>query len=418
MNEYVIGIDIGSSKIYAAVGKIDSEENLQIMGISSSKCEGLNKGIVIDIESTAKSIEKCKGQLQKMVEQDFNSAYLVVPGGICDLIESKGVVAVSALENTVTHKDKDRAIEASKFISITSDKEIIGVIPQDYVIDECDKIKDPVGMCGNKLEANVKVVTARSSVINNLIKSVEAAGLTVKGLELKPIAAASVVLSQEEKKFGAALVDVGAETIDLSVFSNGKLCYTSIIPFGGKAITNDLSVGLKVSMDEAENMKLKYGTLKKDVSNETFTCNNISGEFIEVKHGFLVDIIEARVSELLEFIKAELEKSGYEKSIERVILVGGGITLFKGIKDVGEEILNKPVRIGLPDYIGAASPLFSNVVGVLKNAIDENNKSSNRKNVVSDFIDDDLYDDEDDEIYAERKGLAKRIKNIFSNLFS
>jgi len=215
------------------------------------------------------------------------------------------------------------------------------------------------------------------------------------------------------------LVDVGAETIDLSIFSNGKLCYTSIIPFGGKAITNDLSVGLKVSMDEAENMKLKYGTLKKDVSNEIFTCNNISGEFIEVKHGFLVDIIEARVSELLEFIKAELEKSGYYESIERVILVGGGITLFKGIKDVGEEILNKPVRIGLPDYIGAASPLFSNVVGVLKNAIDENNKSSNRKNVVSDFIDDDLYDeDDDDEIYAERKGLAKRIKNIFSNLFS
>lgn len=413
MEEYVIGIDVGSSKVYAAVGRIEDEESLQIMGISSSKCEGLNKGIVIDIENTAKAIEKAVGQLKQMVNCELRDAFLVIPGGICELIDSKGVVAINSSENTIKESDKERAIEASKFLSMSNDKEIIGVIPRDYIIDEYDKIKDPVGMNGNKLEVNAKIVTARSIVVNNLIKSVEIAGLNVKGIELKPIAACSVVVTESEKRFGAALIDVGGETIDISIFTRGELCYTANIPFGGQAITNDLSVGLKIPMDDAENMKLKYGTLRKSPSNDKIKCRNILGEIIDVNQEFMIDIIEARVIELLEFTRAELIKSGYEDAIEKVILVGGGLSLLKGIKELSESVLNKHVKIGSPDYIGAASPVFSNVVGVLKNVVDEKLKEKEKSEY--EFLGNEFYDDD---IYAERKGLAKRIKNVFSNLFS
>ncbi|MFT5872643.1 MAG: cell division protein FtsA, partial [Clostridium sp.] len=338
MNKQIVGIDLGSSKICGAVGKISSNGKLQIIGITSVVCSGLNKSVVIDIDSTAEAIKQCVTQLERMTDTQISEAYISLPGGICELVRNTGMIAISSEDREIKQSDVDRVIEAAKLISVPLDKEIVGVEPEQYIVDGYDNIKDPIGMSGVRLEVEGQVVMAQSTVVSNLLKSVKRAGIKVNGIVLQPSAISEAVLRKEEKDMGIALVDVGAQTIDISIYKSGKLKYTSIIQLGGDNITNDISVCLKVSFSEGERLKLKYGSLIKGKGEDTSTIRvkDSYDTLMEIDNNLLVDIIHARVEELLHLIKRNLSSSGFYKETSGVVIVGGGISLFRGTNELSK----------------------------------------------------------------------------------
>lgn len=373
MSEYIVGIDIGSSKVCAAVGKVDKQGNLQIVGATSAKCYGVKKSMVVDIESTAEAISKCKKQLEIMTDATVDEAYLSIPGGLCDLVFTKGVVAVSSNDREISDKDVERVLNAAKIISISSDKEIIGIIPDRYSVDGQDNIMDPVGMNGVRLEVDAKVAVAQSSVISNLLKSMQAAGIMVVDIILQPFALLALSLSQEDKNISIAVVNIGADTIDLCIYKGGNICYTNLIPLGGNAVTNDIGKCLKISFTEAEELKNAFGDVKvsESISDDSIVINSAYSENLRIDKSLLIEIIKARVEELLFFVKDELVRKGYFDEIGTFIIAGGAISNFKGSADLCKTIFGKPVRIVSPGYSGISNPAYATAVGVIKKVFDE-----------------------------------------------
>lgn len=417
MNEQIVGIDLGSSKICASVGKISSNGKLQIIGITSVVCSGLNKSVVIDIDSTAEAIKKCITQLERMTDTQINEGYISLPGGICELVRNTGMIAISSEDREIKQSDVDRVIEATKLISVPPDKEIVGVEPEQYIVDGYNNIKDPRGMSGVRLEVEGQVVMAQSTVVTNLLKSVKRAGIKVNGIVLQPSAISEAVLRKEEKDMGIALVDVGAQTIDISIYKSGKLKHTSIIQLGGDNITNDISVCLKVPFSEGEKLKLKYGSLikEKGVDVEKIRVKDSYDNLMEIDNNLLVDIIYARVDELLHLIKRNLVNSGFYKETSGVVIVGGGIALFRGTNELSKVILDKSVRIGSPEYVGAASPIYVTAVGIVIQAVN-NIKTSNSS---LEELDEHSYDNKwskNKNIKVEN-GFASKIKGFFADFF-
>ncbi len=417
MNEQIVGIDLGSSKICGAVGNIGSNGKLQIIGITSVVCSGLNKSVVIDIDSTAEAIKQCITQLERMTDTQISEGYISLPGGICELVRNTGMIAISSEDREIKQNDVDRVIEAAKLISVPSDKEIVGVEPEQYIVDGYDNIKDPRGMSGVRLEVEGQVVMAQSTVVSNLLKSVKRAGIKVSGIVLQPSAISEAVLRKEEKDMGIALVDVGAQTIDISIYKGGKLKYTSIVQLGGDNITNDISVCLKVPFSEGERLKLKYGSLVKGKGDDVhkIRVKDSYNNLMEIDNNLLVDIIHARVEELLQLIKRNLLNSGFYKEISGVVIVGGGISLFRGTNELSKEVLDKSVRIGSPEYVGAASPIYVTAVGIVIQAV-YNLKTSNSS---SEELDEQSYDNKWSK-NQNKKGknrFASKVKGFFADFF-
>jgi len=413
MNEHIVGIDLGSSKICGAVGKLGSNGKLQIIGITSVVCSGLNKSVVIDIDSTAEAIKQCITQLERMTDIQISEGYISLPGGICELVRNTGMIAISSEDREIKQSDVDRVIEAAKLISVPSDKEIVGVEPEQYIVDGYDNIKDPRGMSGVRLEVEAQVVMAQSTVVSNLLKSVKRAGIKVNGIVLQPSAISEAVIRKEEKDMGIAIVDVGAETIDISIYKGAKLKYTSILQLGGNNITNDISVCLKVPFSEGERLKLKYGSLVKGKESdvEKIRVKDSYDNFTDIDNNLLVDIIEARVEELLNLIKRNLLNSGFYKEISGVVIVGGGISLFRGTTELSKEIFNKSVRIGSPDYVGAASPIYVTAVGIVVQA-GNNLKTSNS---FSEELDESNWSKKQNK--SGKNEFAAKIKGFFADFF-
>ncbi|MBW9149535.1 cell division protein FtsA [Clostridium sp. CM028] len=417
MNEQIVGIDLGSSKICGSVGKISSNGKLQIIGITSVVCSGLNKSVVIDIDSTAEAIKKCITQLERMTDTQINEGYISLPGGICELVRNTGMIAISSEDREIKQSDVDRVIEAAKLISVPPDKEIVGVEPEQYIVDGYDNIKDPRGMSGIRLEVEGQVVMAQSTVVSNLLKSVKRAGIKVNGIVLQPSAISEAVLRKEEKDMGIALVDVGAQTIDISIYKSGKLKHTSIIQLGGDNITNDISVCLKVPFSEGERLKLKYGSLIKENGEnvEKIRVKDSYDNLMEIDNNLLVDIIYARVDELLHLIKRNLVNSGFYNETSGVVIVGGGIALLRGTNELSKVILDKSVRIGSPEYVGAASPIYVTAVGIVLQAVN-NIKTSNSSFEESDEHSYDNKWSKNKNIKVEN-GFASKIKGFFADFF-
>jgi len=415
--KHIVGIDLGSSKICGAVGKVSSNGKLQIIGITSVVCSGLNKSVVIDIDSTAEAIKQCVSQLECMTDSQITDGYISLPGGICELVRNTGMIAISSEDKEIKQSDVDRVIEAAKCISVPLDKEIVGVETEQYIIDGYDNIKEPIGMSGERLEVKAQVVMAQSTVVSNLFKSVQRAGITVNGIVIGPSAISEAVLRKEEKDMGIALVDVGAETIDISIYKDGKLKYTSIIQLGGANITNDISVCLKVTFSEAERLKLKYGSLVKgnEKDDEKIKIKDSYDNLIEIDRELLVDIIHARVEELLHLIKANLLNCGVYKEVSGVVIVGGGVSLFRGANELSKAIFNKSVRIGSPEYVGAASPIYANAVGVVLHAANNIKVSNN----LSELSDKHSYENKGlkNQNKKGKNGFASKIKEFFADFF-
>lgn len=425
MDEYIIGIDVGSSNICAAAGKLDRYGKMQIMGITSADCSGVKKGVVIDIDSTSESIKKCIYDLERMIDIKIEEAYIALPGGLSELVETKGVVAISSEDGEVRRNDVNRVLKASKVMTIPNDKEIIGIIPEQYIIDGYDKIKDPIGMSGVRLEVDAQLVIAQSSVINNFFKSVNRAGVKASGLVFEPTAMSQAVLRDEEIQRGVLLVDVGGDSINIYDYNSGKLASMATAPIGGNSITNDISVCLKIPISSAENLKKKYASVESlsDVKSFEVEVNTDYNSKVKVDYDVLIQIIQARVEELLCIIDSRIRNLDNNENISEVVLVGGGISQIKGIKEFSEKVLEKHVRIGVPNYIGASSPMYVTAVGVVKDASNsmdgkyenplnkyEEKKSEDYKNLLR-------HGAETENKEYESSGFVSKIKEFFTDFF-
>lgn len=379
MSEYIIGIDIGSSKVCAAIGKVDKLGVLHMLGTASAKCYGVKKAMVIDIELTAEAIIKCKHQLETMTDILIDEVYISIPGGLCELVFTKGVVAVSSDDREIANKDVERVLNAAKIISISSDKEIVGIIPYKYSVDGHENITDPIGMIGTRLEVDAKVAIAKSAVISNLVKSLQGAGIKVIDFILQPFALSSLSLKQEDNSMSVAMIDIGADTIDLCIYKGGNICYTNLIPLGGNTITNDIGKCLKISFTEAEDLKNNFGDVRlpEGVGNNNIVINSDYSESLRIEKSLLIEIIKARVEELLTFIKDELIQEGYYDEISTVVIAGGGISMFKGATELCREVLEKPVKIISPQYPGMSNPSYAAAIGVVKRVFDVEKLSRN-----------------------------------------
>tara|TARA_B100001971_G_scaffold213155_1_gene245545 strand:- start:134127 stop:135374 length:1248 start_codon:yes stop_codon:yes gene_type:complete len=411
--DLLIALDVGTTKVCTIIGAPNPEnDSLEIIGVGSHPSYGLKKGSVVNIDKTIRSI-RCSLEEAKMMAgiSDVNSATIGIAGNHIYCFNSSGVVAVKGKE--ITAEDVDRVVEAAKAVLIPSDREVLHVIPQEFRVDSTKGVKNPIGMCGSRLEAHVHIVTGKTPLIQNLIKCVEATGIQAKDVILQPIASSRSVLTQEEKELGVVLIDVGGGTTDLAVWKDGSLIHSQIIPVGGNHFTNDLAVALKIPHNEAERIKVNHGCVLAEKVNQTahITVNGLSNtKAREVTIGQIAEVLGARAEELFNIILKTLEEKNLLELVNGGFVVTGGGSLIKGIAELGEYIVERPVKVGYPNPFGGMTnvmqnPKFSTVLGLLLESykVAPNNKERvNRK-----------YNNEQD-LFGR---FGESIKNVFKEIF-
>ncbi|RKD34305.1 cell division protein FtsA [Thermohalobacter berrensis] len=369
MGDLITAIDLGTSKVCVMIAEIDEKGKTQIIGLGKSPCKGIKKGIVVDIEATTNSILEAVEQAENMADIEVEEAFINIPGGYTNLIKNKGVIAVSNEDREITMEDVKRVLNSATIVSIPQDQRIIDVVPNQYIIDGYDEIKDPIGMVGIRLEVDCDIITGSVTSVLNLVRSVNRSGIEVLGIIMEPLATSEAVLTRDEKELGVLLVDIGSGTTDLSLFKHGRLIYSNLIPVAGNHITNDISVGLRIPFKESEDIKKKHGLAYVPLAKEenVIEIKPISiDETIKVNEVNLAQIIEARISEIFELINSDIINKGIKNEIlTGVVLTGGGVNYFNGIKELGSKIFGLPVRLGQPNIIGAKEPIFSTGVGLV-----------------------------------------------------
>lgn len=369
MSELFTSIDLGTSKISVIVGEIDKNGYLQIIGVGNSPCEGIKKGVVVDIELTSRAISFALEQAENMADVELTEAYVNIPGGYTNIIRNKGIIAVSGEDREINYDDVKRVLNSATILSLPQAQQIIDIIPIQYVIDGFDEIKDPLGMVGIRLEADVDIILGSATTILNIVKSVNESGIEVLGIVPEPFAVSESILSKDEKELGILVIDVGAGTSDFSLFKNNQLIHNSLVPIAGNHITNDISVGLRISYKESEQIKRDYGLAYSPLAreNNVFTVNPIGvNEKLSVSELKLCKIIEARIGEIFEIIDAEIRREKIkDKILAGIVLTGGGISYFPGVTELANEIFNLPTRVGKPDSIGIKEPIYSTSFGLV-----------------------------------------------------
>ena len=366
----IVGLDIGTTKICAIVGN-HTEDGIEIVGIGTSPSSGLRKGVVINIESTVSSIKKAIEEAELMAGCEIKSVYAGIAGGHIKGINSQGVIAIKNRE--VSQEDVKRVIDAAKAIAIPMDREVIHILPQEFIIDEQDGIREPLGMSGVRLEAKVHIVTGAVASAQNIVKSCNRAGLDVADIVLEQLASSEAVLSADEKELGVCLVDIGGGTTDIAIFGDGAIKYTSVISLGGNQLTNDIAVGLRTPFAEAEKIKRNQGCCLSALvgKDEKIEVPSVGGRKPrELSRNVLCEILGPRVEELFSLVNREIIKSGLEDSIASGVVITGGSSILEGMPELAEQIFNLPVRRGLPQKIGGLtdvvnSPVYSTGVGLI-----------------------------------------------------
>jgi cell division protein FtsA len=366
----IVGLDIGTTKICAIVGNM-TEEGIDIVGIGTSPSKGLRKGVVINIESTVSAIKKAIEEAELMAGCEIKSVYAGIAGGHIKGFNSQGVIAIKNRE--VSPEDVKRVIEAAKAIAIPMDREVIHILPQEFIIDDQDGIREPLGMSGVRLEAKVHIVTGAVASAQNIVKSCNRAGLEVADIVLEQLSSSEAVLSADEKELGVALVDIGGGTTDIAIFVDGAIKHTSVLSLGGNHLTNDIAVGLRTPMAEAERIKQKYGCCLSSLvgKDETIEVPSVGGRKPRVlSRQLLCEILEPRVEEIFTLVNREIVKSGLEDMIASGVVITGGSTILEGMPELAEQIFNLPVRRGLPQRIGGLidvvnSPVYATGVGLV-----------------------------------------------------
>ncbi|RLB50424.1 MAG: cell division protein FtsA [Deltaproteobacteria bacterium] len=370
-NEIIAGLDLGTTKVCAIVAE-QTDDGLDIIGIGSVPAKGLKKGVVVNIESTVQAIKAAIEQAETMAGVEIGSVYAGIAGSHVRGMNKEGVAAISSRE--VTQDDVDRVLDQAKAIPLPGDRQVIHVLPQEFIVDEQDGIREPVGMSGVRLEARVHLVTAATPSIQNIIKCAERCDLHVAEVVLQPLASAKAVLSEDEKEIGVALVDVGGGTTDIIVYVDGAVVHTSVIPIGGINFTNDIATGLRTPMAEAERIKMKYGCASTNMvdEEETIEVPSVGGRPPRtLPRQVLCDIIEPRAEEIFSAVRHVIAETGYGDMLAAGVVITGGTTLLDGMPELAEHVLGLPVRRGAPVGIGGLidvvrSPAFSTGVGLVK----------------------------------------------------
>ncbi len=367
----LVGLDVGTTKVCTIVGIQNSQSDLEIIGIGTHPSYGLKKGSVVNIDKTVRSIQNSLEEAKLMAGVNISKATIGIAGNHIYSFNSSGVVAIKGHE--ITEVDVERVLEAAKAVVIPSDREIIHVIPQEFRVDNTRGIKNPVGMCGVRLEAHVHIVTGTISLIQNLVKCVEQTGIRAEHITLQPIASSEAVLSSEEKELGVVLVDIGGGTTDIAIWKEGSLVHSQIIPVGGNHFTNDLAVALKVPHAEAERIKINHGSVLSEKLNQSahITVQGLSGtKPREVKLSVVAEVLGARAEELFDLISEIIKDKEIENEVSGGIVLTGGGALIKGMPELGEYILMKPTKVGYPQPFGGMTnlmqnPKYSTVLGLL-----------------------------------------------------
>jgi len=405
----ITGLDIGTTKVCVVIGQLNDLGGVDIIGVGVAPSSGLRRGVVVNIDNTVKSINKAVEEAELMAGVEVQSVFTGIAGGHIKSFNSRGVVAVSSKNREIMQTDVERVIDAARAISIPIDREVIHVIPQEYIVDDQDGIKEPIGMSGVRLEAEVHIITGAISSIENIIKSINRAGYEVEDIVLEPLASAESLLTDEEKELGIVLIDMGGGTTDVIMYIKGSVWHTGVIALGGNHVTNDIAIGMRTPVTSAEVIKKRYGVAVADTVNaeEIIEVPGVGGRPPKkVPKKTLASIIEPRMSEILELIKREIKMSGFDELIGAGAALTGGGALLNGSLDMFENVLNIPVRLGVPEKVGGLvdkinSPQYATGVGLV--LYGSKNKSYK-----------DLYKGSEESVF---KNIIKRLGDWFKEYF-
>lgn len=367
----IVGLDIGTSKVVAIVGQVKGDGTIDIVGIGSSPSRGLKKGVVVDIESTVQSIQRAIEEAELMAGCQIHSVYVGIAGSHIRSLNSHGIVAIRDRE--VNRADLERVIDAAQAVPIPADQKVLHILPQEYVIDSQEGIKEPLGMSGVRLEAKVHLVTCAVNAAQNIERCVRRCGLEVEDIILEQLASAYAVLTDDEKELGVCLVDIGGGTTDIAVFTEGSIRHTAVIPIAGDQVTNDIAMALRTPTEHANEIKIKYACALTQLAgpNETIKVASVGDRPPrELSRQALAEVVEPRYDELFSLVQAELRRSGYEDMIAAGIVLTGGSARMEGAVELAEEIFHMPVRLASPQGISGLTemvknPIYATAVGLL-----------------------------------------------------
>jgi cell division protein FtsA len=372
----VVGLDVGTSKVVALVGELAADGSVEVIGLGSQPSRGLKKGVVVNIESTVQSIQRAVEEAELMAGCEINAVYAGIAGSHVRSLNSHGVVAIRDRE--VVQSDVEHVIEAAKAVAIPADQRILHVLPQEFIIDGQEGIRDPIGMSGVRLEAKVHIVTGADSAAQNIIKCVRRCGLTVEDVVLEQLASSFAVLTDDEKELGVCIVDIGGGTTDIAVFSGGAIRHTAVIPIAGDQVTNDIAVSMRTPTQYAEDIKIRYACALSQLANpdESIEVPSVGDRPARrLARQTLAEVVEPRYEELFNLIREELRRSGFEEIIAAGVVLTGGSARMEGAIDLAEEIFHVPVRLGIPQQgsgltDAVRNPIYSTAVGLLLYAAD------------------------------------------------
>ncbi len=362
-NDYAVALDIGTSKVVCLIGQLTDSHAVEIVALGSYPSSGLKKGVVVNIDATTDAIQKSMDQARNSFDGKLKNVYVGIAGNHIKSLNSHGIVGIKDKE--VTPFDIDRVIEAAQAVAIPSDQKVLHVLPQEFVIDDQDSIREPLGMSGVRLESHVHLVTCANNAIQNIEKCVKRCGITLDGFVLEQLASSYSVLSEDEKELGVCIVDIGGGTTDIAIFNSGSISFTGVIPIAGDQVTSDIAVALRTPTPQAEELKQKYGCAVAEFTTESETIEvaGVGGRAPrELSRKALAEIVEPRYVELFELVKAEIQRNGFDGKIPAGIVLTGGTSKMEGVVELAESIFQTSVRIGVPEN-------FKGMESVLKNPI-------------------------------------------------
>jgi len=367
----IVGLDIGTSKVVAIVGELTAAGTIEVVGVGSHPSRGLKKGVVVNIDSTVQSIRRAVEEAELMAGCEIHSVFAGIAGSHVRSLNSHGIVAIRDKE--VTSGDVDRVIDAARAVAIPADQKILHILPQEFIIDSQEGIREPIGMSGVRLEAKVHIVTGADSAAQNIVKCVQRCGLEVEDIVLEQLASSYAVLAEDEKELGVCLVDIGGGTTDIAVFSGGAIRHTAVIPIAGDQVTNDIAVSLRTPTHHAEELKVRYACALSQLANpdETIEVPSVGDRPPRrLARQTLAEVVEPRYEELFALVREELRRSGFDEMIAAGVVLTGGSAKMEGVIDLAEEVFHAPVRLGLPQGVSGLvdvvrNPIHATGVGLL-----------------------------------------------------
>jgi len=367
-----VGLDVGTTKICALIAEAGAGGGLEVIGVGAAASRGLRKGVVVNIDVTVEAIKQAVGEAEQTAGVEVAAVYAGVAGGHIRGVNSRGVVAVSGKDREVSPTDVARAVEAARALNLPQDREIIHVLPQTFVVDDQDGVREPIGMTGVRLEVEAHIVTGAMTSVQNVVRSVNRAGLTVQDIVLEPLASAEAVLLADEKELGVVLVDIGGGTTDVALYREGAIWHTAILPLGGDHISNDIAVGLRTASADAEGLKRRYGCALTSLvsAEETIDVPSVGGRKArQLSRQILSEIIQPRVEEIFTVVARDLARAGFRDAATAGVVVTGGTSILEGVPEVAERVFDLPVRRGIPEVGGQfaevlKSPIYATGVGL------------------------------------------------------